>query len=82
MTLCKYLSHHQLTIFLIPTLFSILLNQINSSLSVCLIISYGFNVRQEQSRQTLLPGLMLFYGHLHFVPAFVFIIGALDHWAG
>ena len=79
---CKYLSHHQLTIFLIPTLFSILLNQINSSLSVCLIISYGFNVRQEQSRQTLLPGLMLFYGHLHFVPAFVFIIRALSRRAG
>ena len=80
--LCKYLSRHQLTIFLIPTLFSILLNLINSSLSVCLIISYGFNVRQEQSRQTLLPGLMLFYGHLHFVPAFVFIIRALSRRAG
>ena len=29
-----------------------------------------------------LAGLMLFYGHLHFVPAFVFIIGAPDHRAG
>ena len=27
-------------------------------------------------------GLMLFYGHLHFVPAFVFIIRALSRRAG